>query len=61
MNYILWQVYENEGLISVWYVINRDTKVIQSTWKSYADAKATQDSLNKPKRSGSIYDKRGSK
>ncbi len=43
--YMTWKVIEKYSVR--FYVVNRDTKQVQSTWANYLDAKNTCDKLNK--------------
>lgn len=67
MRYQVWKVYKSQKIhdndfvtLTEFYVINQDsaTDKIQSVWKNGLEAQAVCDKLNRPVKTGGIYDKR---
>lgn len=44
--YMLWLVFEH-GTIARYYIVNRKTKQVQSTWKNYKEASEACNDLNR--------------
>lgn len=47
MKYIMWIVFSNKGAKQDYYVVNSDSKQVQSVWHNLLEARAVCDKLNK--------------
>lgn len=44
--YHVWTVFRDKGLAVDYYIINMETKAVQSVWRSLLEARAVCDKLN---------------